>query len=172
MRKHSWESIIELIEACRHGISFSQLLDENFDLNKKVLQRRLRDLTLKNRIIKLGKGKTVRYFAVSQEKSFHFLKIPLDGYKEEIRKHVVCPVSFEKKWDFLNKYIIMSEPLSIRACAKAIFSHNFERSSKNLRGSEKNDNQFSVMKRLSKEKSDMESHRILNPKINFIVLNI
>lgn len=172
MKDPNWESIIELVEACRHGISLAKLLEEDSGWDKRSLRRGLRELALKNKIIRLGRGKAIRYFAVNQEQSAYFPKIPLSNNDAGIRKHVILLASSELKWSFLNKYISTGNPLSIKKCVKTIFSCALETSSKNLRCGEKNTNHFSTIKRLSKEKTDAESHRILNPKINFIVLNI
>ncbi len=170
MEEHPWEAIVELIETCRHGVSLTVLLDEDSKWDKKGLQRKLRGLALRNKIIKLGRGKTIQYFAVNQEKLEHFPKIPFS--KEEIKKHIILSGFSGDRRSYLNKYIVKGDPLSIRKCANAIFSQNYETFSGNLIGREKDNKQFSAMKRLSKQKTDMESHRILNPKINFIVLNI
>lgn len=170
MEEQPWEAIVELIEACRHGVSLTLLLEEDSKWDKKGLQRKLGEFALKNKLIRLGRGKAVRYFAVNQRNLDYFPKIP--SAKEEIRNHIIRSGFSGDRRSYLNKYIVMKDPLSIRKCAEAIFSQNSETFAGNLMGREKDSKQFSAMKRLSKQKTDMESHRILNPKINFIVLNI
>ncbi|MBS0628147.1 MAG: hypothetical protein JSS09_08055, partial [Verrucomicrobia bacterium] len=69
MGKQQLEELIRLIERFRHGVSLTRLLTEDPRWNKKILQRGLKDLAVKNKITVLGNGKMIRYFASSQEKS-------------------------------------------------------------------------------------------------------
>lgn len=170
MKEQNLKEIIQLIEKFRSGVSLNKLLSEEPKWDKRTLQRRLRELTLKNKVIKLGRGRAVLYLISDKDK---FPKVPYLKKKEEgTRKYAIFPLEIECKWDFLSKYITVGASSSIKKCAKAILTHSSRASYKNALRLEGNSRQFSDIKRISKEKSDVETHKILNPKVDFIVLNI
>lgn len=170
MKEYLLEEIIELVESCRHGVSLLKLIEENSKWEKKTLRKGLLELARQNKLVKLGKGKAVRYFAVPQDSSIHFPSVVF-SINEEGSGHIMRPVPSEAKWLFLNKYIIRRDIGPIRKCARAIFSLAPPFFSRSLLRAENND-KFSIARRIIKEKTDMESHKVLNPKINLITLNI